>query len=221
MAFIKSLGCECSGCGSQYLLPAGGVACGDRWIDDMSASGTTCGYMEFQLVGCIPPGSCFNIIGSEGTDYPLGLNSISATGLVSWTPTQLWNAPIQILIFECADPYNQDIAEIALSITGADACFCGLDLDTSGGDECYDRTFDVTDDFISARYITIDFESYTIKDQLLIDADGVNIYDSGCVGAHINTSVLVPAGTTSARVRVVCNCEGTTGTLWTLNITCA
>lgn len=111
---------------------------------------------------------------------------------------------------------------------GPDPCtsgcetFCNLSLDTAGGESGYDQTFDVTGDFGSARNIFIDFEAFTIKDQLLIDANGVNIYDSGCIGGNVTPTVLVPAATTSARVRIIPHCdplqEGATA--WTLTITC-
>ena len=100
-------------------------------------------------------------------------------------------------------------------------CFCNLTLNTSGGDAGYDNTFDVTGDFVGARNIAVDFESYTVKDQLLIYANGSLIYDSGCIGAHVTPTVSVPGGTTTARVVVVANCEGTTGTAWVLSIACA
>lgn len=101
-------------------------------------------------------------------------------------------------------------------------CFCNLTLDTAGGESGYDETFDVTDDFVADRDIYVDFEAYSIKDQLLIDADGVNIYDSGCISGNVTATVTVPAGTTSARVQVLAHCDaGQPGTTaWTLSIAC-
>lgn len=102
-----------------------------------------------------------------------------------------------------------------------DTCFCDLTLDTAGGDAGYNHTFDVTGDFPTARDIYVDFESYTIKDRLIIKADGVEKYNSGCIGAHVTPTVNIPAFTTSAQVIVEADCDGGTGTLWVLSITCA
>ena len=105
-------------------------------------------------------------------------------------------------------------------------CICNLDLNTAGGEAGYDQNFDVTGDFVSARDIYPVFESFTVKDQLIIDADGVNVYDSGCVGTvgtPLTPTITIPGGTTSVRVRVIPHCDpGDSGeTAWTLAITCA
>ena len=102
----------------------------------------------------------------------------------------------------------------------AGSCLCNLTLSTSGGDEGYTHDFDASSDFVTARDIYIDFESYTVKDQLLIYADGVLVYDSGCIGAHVTPTVTIPAGTLIVTVTIVPNCEGTIGTAWDLYITC-
>jgi hypothetical protein len=101
-----------------------------------------------------------------------------------------------------------------------EACLCLLNLDTAGGDEGFSQTYDVSGEFVSNRDIYIDFESYTVKDQLVIYAGSSIVYDSGCIGAHVTPTVTIPGGTTSVTVIVYANCEGTTGTAWTLSITC-
>jgi hypothetical protein len=100
-------------------------------------------------------------------------------------------------------------------------CFCNLTLNTAGGALGYDETFDVTGDFTSARNIYIDFNAFTVKDQLLIYANGSLIYDSGCISGNVTPTVNVPSGTTSARVVVVPDCASTGVTAWTLDIDCA
>ena len=102
-----------------------------------------------------------------------------------------------------------------------DECLCAVDLNTSGGDDGYDHTFDTTGDFTSARDVYVDFQSYTVKDQLRIYANGTLVYDSGCIGAHVTPTVSIPSGTTSVRVEVVPNCDSGSGTAWILSITCA
>jgi hypothetical protein len=103
----------------------------------------------------------------------------------------------------------------------AELCFCDLTLNTAGGSAGYDETFNVTGDFTAARNIYIDFNSFTVKDQLLIYANGSLIYDSGCISGNVTPTVNVPSGTTSARVVVVPDCASMGVTAWTLDIDCA
>ena len=102
-----------------------------------------------------------------------------------------------------------------------DTCFCGLNLNTAGGDAGYDNTFSTPTEFATARNIYVGFESYTIKDRLMIYANWVLVYDSGCIAGYVSPTILIPAGTTTVRVVVIPNCEGTIGTAWTLTIVCA
>lgn len=152
----------------------------------------------------------------SATGLPSGLSINTATGVISGTPPAC--GPTNVAIE--ANDGGLCPAQATLVIT-IETPFCHLTLDTAGGDAGYDNTFDVTGDFTSARNIYVDFESYTVKDQLLIYANGSLVYDSGCIGARVMPTVAMPAGTTNSRVVVVANCEGTTGTLWVLGITCA
>jgi hypothetical protein len=96
-----------------------------------------------------------------------------------------------------------------------------LNLNTAGGDEGFSQTYDVSGEFIYNRDIYVDFESYTVKDRLVIYAGSSIVYDSGCIGAHVTPTVTIPGGTTAVTVIIYANCEGTIGTGWTLSITCA
>jgi len=151
----------------------------------------------------------------SATGLPPGLSINTSAGFISGTPN-------------AAGAYS--VTSTAANGCGSSSCtftfqvdtdYCRLTLDTAGGDAGYDNTFDVTGDFTTARNIYVDFESYTVKDQLLIYANGSLVYDSGCIGARVMPTVAMPAGTTNSRVVVVANCEGTTDTLWVLGITCA
>lgn len=101
-----------------------------------------------------------------------------------------------------------------------DSCFCTLNLNTAGGDAGYDVTYNTTGQFTSSKSISVTFEAFTVKDQLIIYANGSSILDTGCVSGTNYSSPTVPSGTTSVRVKVVPNCEGTTSTAWTLEIKC-
>ena len=98
--------------------------------------------------------------------------------------------------------------------------FCCTNLDTSGGDAGYYAVYNVTGQFSSTTNINVFFETYTIKDRLVIAADGVNLYDSGCISGNVSPVVGIPGGTLNVSINVLANCEGTNGTAWVLQISC-
>lgn len=104
---------------------------------------------------------------------------------------------------------------------------CDISLDSAGGDEGYDQTFEAG--FFEQTGGTIyvrEFETYTQRDQLRIFSNGSEaaIYDSGCIATNrnpiTNLAVTIPVGTTTLRVQVIPNCEGGSGTAWVLKIGC-
>ena len=97
---------------------------------------------------------------------------------------------------------------------------CGLNINSVGGDAGYDVTYDVSSDFVSGGTINVLFNAQTIKDQLILFANDSMIVDTGCISGSYSQSTSISAGTTTIRVQVIPNCEGTTGTAWTLSITC-
>lgn len=108
--------------------------------------------------------------------------------------------------------------------------FCGLDLDSEGGDEGYNQTFAAeTSPFFNLN-LTVSFTTFSVTDQLIITAiNGVGveteILDSGCIATDItgiySNSVTVPQGTTSVRFEVIPLCSGEpSGTVWILQAGC-
>lgn len=98
---------------------------------------------------------------------------------------------------------------------------CDVDLSAAGGDEGYDETFTSGNGGFT---ITIDYETYYQKDQIILSAvGGATLFDSGCVGTGgtVTVDVDIPDGVTEVRVQVIPNCEGGSGTAWTLSISCA
>lgn len=83
-------------------------------------------------------------------------------------------------------------------------------------------------------YATIAFETYTVKDRLIIWIDGSRVIDTGCVATNrevptnwvrtgnsrIETKVYVPQQAQRMWVAVLPNCEGGFNTWWQLEIDC-
>lgn len=190
----------------------GPCTCVAPTISAAAATGTVGAAFSYQITLTNSPTATVSY--SCGS-LPTGLSLNSSTGEITGTPTAVFHGTLEIEAENCCGTASQTID---LDISSA---LCGLTLNTSGGDAGYDETFDVAGDFTSARDIYVDFESFTVKDRLIISANGSSIYDSGCIGANVTPTVNGPSGTTSVRVQVIPNCEGTTGTAWTLRIECA
>ena len=70
--------------------------------------------------------------------------------------------------------------------------------------------------------INFQYETYLVKDRIIIVYENTNIFDSGCVGTNGLMSTTVTSGQSKEiRVDVEPNCEGTTGTAWYFIIGCA
>lgn len=97
---------------------------------------------------------------------------------------------------------------------------CDLNLNSAGGDEGFDQDYPASEFSARGGNLFVEFEAYSVKDQLILEADSGVLYDSGCISGHVSPTVTLPPGTTHLHVRVVPNCEGTSGTAWVLSITC-
>jgi len=97
---------------------------------------------------------------------------------------------------------------------------CSLNLDSSGGDEGFDETYNAGN---GGYTLILTYETYFQKDRIILyNQSNVILFDSGCVrtqGEEV-ANIPVPAGTTSIRVVVEPNCEGGTGTAWYLRVEC-
>jgi hypothetical protein len=94
---------------------------------------------------------------------------------------------------------------------------CGTGASASGGDEGYQRTYDLG---ASAGTVTLNFKTYTVKDRIRVVYQGVDIIDTGCVGTSGTKSA--PYSGASSRVTVVVepNCAGGSGTVWDFSLSC-
>jgi hypothetical protein len=111
-----------------------------------------------------------------------------------------------------------------VSVAPCPPCCCPeIELNSAGGDDGYDETF--THQSFNASYnIFVAFTAFLVADELLIFANGNQIYTTGCVGTEVgqpssvSATVTVPANTTSFRIKVNPLCGGgfTSGTAWIL-----
>lgn len=97
---------------------------------------------------------------------------------------------------------------------------CSLNLDSSGGDEGYDETFNAGN---GGYTIELTYETFFQKDRIIMYSQTEAVlFDSGCVGTQgdVVEEIPIAEGITSIRVVVEPNCEGGSGTAWNLSIRC-
>ena|GEM_PF-6474042 len=117
-------------------------------------------------------------------------------------------------------PYVLAVKAWIDSIQIAAQSICDLNLDSEGGDEGYDQSFNAAN---GGYTIELTYDTFYQKDRIILyNQDDAVLYDSGCVGTggDVVVEVTIPAGTDSIRVVVEPNCEGGTGTLWNLSVRC-
>jgi hypothetical protein len=65
------------------------------------------------------------------------------------------------------------------------------------------------------------FETYTVKDRMIVTYEGHVLFDTGCVGASGSPTLTYSGTSTAITVQVIPNCSGpTTGTLWNYTVEC-
>ncbi len=67
---------------------------------------------------------------------------------------------------------------------------------------------------------TLDYNTYYIKDRIQVLYQGQVIYDSGCVGEINSVDLPFDGNAHTVTVKVIPNCQGTTGTAWYYTISC-
>lgn len=90
----------------------------------------------------------------------------------------------------------------------------------SGGDVAYKGYVQLG---AQSGTLNISFETYGIKDRIVLRKDGTPIFDSGCVSTSTVSSFNVPFSgpSTFANLEVYPNCAGESGTAWTVTVSCA
>ncbi len=65
-----------------------------------------------------------------------------------------------------------------------------------------------------------DYETYDIKDQIVVIQGGQTIFNTGCVGANGSVPLNLNGRSSIITVRVNPNCDGTSGTSWNFTVHC-
>jgi hypothetical protein len=72
----------------------------------------------------------------------------------------------------------------------------------------------------TAGTFQFDYETYQIKDQIIVTYEGRTLLDTGCVGAAASQPLTYSGSSTRISVEVIPNCAGETGTQWTWTAHC-
>ena len=114
---------------------------------------------------------------------------------------------------------------------GCECTECGPDPCTPGcactftasefGDTGGSYVYDVTGQFVFESDLSITFvaPAPTATARLQVYADGVSVYDSGCISTGASATVAIPAGTTEIEA-VVTICVSTGEDDWSFDLAC-
>ncbi len=91
------------------------------------------------------------------------------------------------------------------------------DQQQQGGDAPEVHLIDLGQSFGS---FVLDYDVYSVKDQIIVTQSGRTIYNSGCVSGAKSIRLNLSGYSNQISVRVNPNCDGTSGTNWTFTVHC-
>jgi hypothetical protein len=91
------------------------------------------------------------------------------------------------------------------------------DTQKAGGDAPEVHMIDLG---IASGAFRFDYQTFDVKDQIIISQGGMIIFNSGCVGESRSVQVPFSGYTTVIEVRVNPNCSGSKGTAWNFTVHC-
>ena len=91
------------------------------------------------------------------------------------------------------------------------------DTQKAGGDAPEVHQIDLG---VTSGVFRFDYQTYDVKDQIIISQGGMVIFNTGCVGESRSVQVQFSGYTSVIEVRVNPNCEGSTSTAWNFTVHC-
>lgn len=88
----------------------------------------------------------------------------------------------------------------------------------AGGDTADQRNIEMGQ---SSGSFNFSYQTYSIRDQVIVTYEGNTLLDTGCVGAANSETLTFSGNSTQIRVQVIPNCSGnTSGTAWNYTASC-
>ncbi len=91
------------------------------------------------------------------------------------------------------------------------------DTQKAGGDAPEVHQIDLG---VTSGVFRFDYQTFDVKDQIIISQGGMTIFNTGCVGESRSVQVQFDGYTTMIEVRVNPNCAGSTSTAWNFTVHC-
>lgn len=124
--------------------------------------------------------------------------------------------PYSYLIqWDCHGSWNQ-----FWTLKPVDTKACGVPVtESSGGDTPYSATVPLNKTSGTFKFT---YETYTIKDRMVVKYQGNVLHDTGCrsTSAPVSVNLNFSGSQNYATVDVYPNCAGTTGTAWKFTVSC-
>uniref|UniRef100_UPI0040574B69 hypothetical protein n=1 Tax=Candidatus Electronema sp. TaxID=2698783 RepID=UPI0040574B69 len=94
---------------------------------------------------------------------------------------------------------------------------CGGPQQEAGGDTPETNSYNMGKNSGSFQF---DYETYSIKDRIIIKHDNLQIFDTGCVGESSTVTINFAGSSPVISVEVIPNCDGSSGTDWNYTVHC-
>lgn len=91
------------------------------------------------------------------------------------------------------------------------------DTQKAGGDAPEVHQIDLG---VTSGVFRFDYQTFDVKDQIIVSQGGMTIFNSGCVGESRSVQVQFSGYTSVIEVRVNPNCAGSTSTAWNFTVHC-
>lgn len=194
---------------------------------DLSQSGfvnfeLSCDSLQITAIAPVkgPVGTAVTIsgagFGSASDTRAVYFNGVKASS-VTWTSDTQAVAKV---------PANASSGDVQVEVNGARSNGVPFEVvaqcsttQNQGGDTPDTRTIELGK---IAGSFDFKYDTYTVKDRMIVKYQGTTLFDSGCVGTNgLTTKTLNYSGASSQiSVQVIPNCAGTTGTGWEYQVSC-
>uniref|UniRef100_A0AC34QSR9 Uncharacterized protein n=1 Tax=Panagrolaimus sp. JU765 TaxID=591449 RepID=A0AC34QSR9_9BILA len=173
--------------------------------------------------GMLPDNSQVYQLEVRMADAMCSNNIVGSCSIVNWTPYSISNDNIG-----SQASFVNELPVACGSQCDADANSpCATSCSTCDGQQVAGADTPVTRRYrmntTAAQYIQFSYQTYEVKDRIIVSYEGKNLFDSGCVGTGTTRYFPISYNGTSKELRVDVepNCKGTTGTAWDFTLPCA
>lgn len=212
--------------GMQYMAETGGgagtgTAAGAATVAGVGAANRTTGIgtddemiamASAHGVSADMAGTAMSKGGGGSPDVAEGVGIVPVVGLVAGVATV---AGVAVAAGDSSSSSSGSPVDTGGGVTPSGQC---NEQQIAGGDIADQRNIEMGQDSGSFNFA---YQTYAIRDQIIVSYQGNQLFDTGCVGASDSVSLTFSGNSSQIRVEVRPNCDGnTSGTAWNYTASC-